>query len=46
MNDYRAKVVKNNVPHLCFLQKFKRLYKRYNKEPANTTFVGSFWVRG
>ena len=31
MNDYRAKVVKNNVPHPCFLQNFKRLYKRYNK---------------
>lgn len=27
MNDYRAKVVKNNVPHPCFLQNFKRLYK-------------------
>ena len=44
MNDYRAKVVKNNVPHLCFLQKFKRLYKRYNKEPANTGVCRLFWA--
>ena len=44
MNDYRAKVVKNNVPHLCFLQNFKRLYKRYVKEPANTGVCRLFWV--
>ena len=44
MNDYRTKVVKNNVPHPCFLQNFKRLYKKIlkgcikdtTKEPANT----------
>ena len=42
MNDYRAKVVKNNVPHPCFLQNFKRLYKRYNKKSRKTqAFVGS-----
>ena len=42
MNDYRAKVVKNNVPHPCFLQNFKRLYKRYNKKSRQTqAFVGS-----
>ncbi len=44
MNDYRAKVVKNNVPHLCFLQNFKRLYKRYLKEPANTGVCRLFEV--
>ncbi len=48
MNDYRAKVVKNNVPHPCFLQNFKRLYKRYNKRAGKHRRLSALccWWRG